>query len=144
MPTSIPVSGCLTAYALHVWSFQLESLGLSFPSNYSAPSILNTQAAGGLPSSQSSRALPAELQHLTPESRPPAVPVTLSTSTSSSSSRVPKRGSAYEDEGSIREKAKFVEWMKNEEALLGGDNLASEIVGKQVTVYPQRLILTSR
>lgn len=122
---------------------KLESLGLSFPSNYSAKSNPNPQHTGGEILSQSSHTLPAELQHLTTGSRPLPVPVTLSTSTSSSSSRVPKRGSTFEDEGSLREKAKFVEWMKNEGALLGGDSHASEIVGKHVTLYPQRLVLTT-
>ncbi|KNZ55182.1 GTP cyclohydrolase II [Puccinia sorghi] len=121
---------------------KLESLGLSFPSNYSAQSNPNPQPTGGDILSQSSHTLPAELQHLTAGSRPLPVPVTLSTSTSSSSSRVSKRG-AFEDEGSIREKAKFVEWMKNEGALLGGDGNASEIIGKHATLYPQRLVLTT-
>ncbi|KNE99745.1 hypothetical protein PSTG_07032 [Puccinia striiformis f. sp. tritici PST-78] len=123
---------------------KMETLGLSFPSPYPAHSNLDPQATGGLLSNQSSTATPAaESHHLSTDSRSIPVPVTMGPSRSSSSSRSPKHGGAYENEGSMIEKARFVEWMKTERSLLGNDTQSSDTVGKQVTIYPQRLILTT-
>ncbi|KAA1118492.1 hypothetical protein PGTUg99_007275 [Puccinia graminis f. sp. tritici] len=116
---------------------KLETLGLSFPSQYPSQSNINPHATGGSSSS------PTEPQRPSSDSRPLPMPLSLSPSTSRSSSKLPKRGSAFEDEGSLREKAKFVEWMKTEGALLGVDNQSSDMVTKPVTIYPQRLILTT-
>jgi hypothetical protein len=122
---------------------QLETLGLSFPSPCPSQSNIKPHATGGGLANQSSVS-PTERQPPSSDSRPLPMPLSLSPSTSRSSSKLPKRGSAFEDEGSLREKAKFVEWMKTEGALLGVDNQSSDMVTKPVTLYPQRLILTSR
>ncbi|KAH9447525.1 hypothetical protein MJO29_010793 [Puccinia striiformis f. sp. tritici] len=123
---------------------KMETLGLSFPSPYTAHSNLDPEATGGLLSGQSSTAPPVtESHHLSTDSRSIPVPVTMGPSRSSSSSRSPKHGGAYENEGSMIEKARFVEWMKTERSLLGNDTQSSDTVGKQVTIYPQRLILTT-
>ncbi|OAW00055.1 hypothetical protein PTTG_07381 [Puccinia triticina 1-1 BBBD Race 1] len=121
---------------------KLETLGLSFPSQHPPQLNLKPLVTGGEGSNQSSYS-PADSQHPSCDSRPFPLPTNLSPSTSRSSSKLTKRGSAFEDEGSLREKAKFVEWMKTERALLGSENPPADVVGKQVTLYPQRLILTT-
>ncbi|POW19742.1 hypothetical protein PSHT_04371 [Puccinia striiformis] len=111
---------------------KMETLGLSFPSPYTAHSNLDPEATGGLLSGQSSTAPPVtESHHLSTDSRSIPVPVTMGPSRSSSSSRSPKHGGAYENEGSMIEKARFVEWMKTERSLLGNDTQSSDTVGKQ-------------
>ncbi|KAG0142213.1 hypothetical protein CROQUDRAFT_662851 [Cronartium quercuum f. sp. fusiforme G11] len=121
---------------------KLETLGLSPPSHHHQPLPNRSTPAQG--SSHSEH----EFKSSSPI-RPMPVPIPIPNSNSQpvSSSSLARRTSHYEDEGSLREKLRFADWMKAEASscpLLPSTSVGSSHgVRSTHSLYPQRVILTT-
>lgn len=108
--------------------FKLEALGVTPPSTH--------QLSHGEPMFPTSN----------PSTRPLPIPIPIphSQNINTSSSSITRRSSHYDDEGSLREKVRFAEWMKAEAASIPPPSATSTIPPlKAAAIYSQRVILTS-
>ncbi|KAI8457708.1 GTP cyclohydrolase II [Phakopsora pachyrhizi] len=120
---------------------RLAVLGVLPPSSMGSDLRFNTSAETQTSNQQSSKPSISPPTSLLSEVAQTNRPVTTNTS------KLPRRSSQFEDEGSTREKLRFSDWMRAEEAAesLELDNIIES--GKTKTgyahIYPQRVILTT-
>lgn len=116
---------------------KLETLGVAIPAHF------QTHSHHQIPTHTSTHNDHSVTDGSPVRPMPMAIPIPNSQTTPGSHSSVPRPGSQYEDEGSVREKLRFSDWMKSEAASSPYASPSALSLLKPSTVYPQRVILTT-